>query len=171
MGMVEAQISERIREALLRHALAAAEHRVLLGRLLGLAESDVLAVQHLAREGRMTPSALGARLHLTSGGTTALVQRLERAGHLERHPNPDDRRSVLVALSPGVQQRAGAALAPYVAELDRLVAMLSDDERATVERFLSAVAGAGTRHAEALAATTLAEHHDAGVFAAPALLA
>jgi DNA-binding MarR family transcriptional regulator len=171
MQMADAQITERIREALLRHALAAAEHRVLLGRLLGLTDSDVLAVQHLAREGRMTPSALGARLHLTSGGTTALIQRLERAGHLERHPNPDDRRSVIVALTPAVRDRAGAALAPYVAELDRLVASLSEDERATVERFLSAVAGAGVRHAEALAATTLAERRDAGVFAAPALLA
>jgi DNA-binding MarR family transcriptional regulator len=169
--MADAEITERIREALLRHALAAAEHRVLLGRLLGLTESDVLAVQHLAREGRMTPSALGARLHLTSGGTTALLQRLERAGHLERHPNPVDRRSVLVALSPGVRDRAGAALAPYVAELDRLVGTLTEPERATVERFLSAVAGAGTRHAQALAATTLEEHRDAGVFAAPALLA
>jgi DNA-binding MarR family transcriptional regulator len=169
--MGEPQITERIREALLRHGLAAAEHRVLLGRLLGLTESDVLAVQHLAREGRMTPSALGARLHLTSGGTTALVQRLERAGHLERHPNPADRRSVLVALSPTVLERGGAALAPYVAELDRLVGSLSTADQTTVERFLAAVAGAGVRHAEALAATAFAEQRDGGLFAAPALLA
>jgi DNA-binding MarR family transcriptional regulator len=168
--MAEAQISERIREALLRHALAAAEHRMLLGRLLGLTESDVLAVQHLAREGSMTPSALGARLHLTSGGTTALVQRLERAGHLERRPNPDDRRSVLVALSPSVRERAGAALAPYVAELDRLVGLLPDDGRETVERFLHAVAEAGARHAEALTVTTTARRHAPGAFAVPEML-
>jgi DNA-binding MarR family transcriptional regulator len=155
--MAEAQITERIREALMRHSLAAAEHRVLLGRLLGLTESDVLAVQHLAREGTMTPSRLGARLHLTSGGTTALLQRLERAGHLERRPNPNDRRSVLVALSPSVRERAGAALAPYVAELDRLIELLTPQDRTTVERFLGAVAAAGGRHAEALASTALAD--------------
>jgi DNA-binding MarR family transcriptional regulator len=160
-----------IRESLLRHALAAAEHRVLLGRLLGLTDSDVLAVQHLAREGRMTPSALQARLHLTSGGTTTLLQRLERAGHLERHPHPSDRRSVLVGLSPGVRERAGAALAPYVQELDRLVAALDPAERETVERFLGAAASAGRRHAEALAAAGAEERRRPDVFAAPALWA
>jgi DNA-binding MarR family transcriptional regulator len=160
-----------IRESLLRHGLAAAEHRALLGRLLGLTDTDVLALQHLAREGRMTPSALQARLHLTSGGTTTLLQRLERAGHLERHPHPSDRRSVLVALSPAVRERAGAALAPYVEELDRLVAALDPGERETVERFLAAVAAAGRRHAEALATAGTDDRRRADVFAAPALWA
>jgi len=160
-----------IRLSLLRHGLAAAEHRVLLGRLLGLSESDVLALQHLAREGRMTPSALGTRLHLTSGGTTALLQRLERAGHLERHPHPTDRRSVLIGLSPAVEDRAATLLEPYVEEIDRLVAALTPEERATVERFLSGVAGAGRRHADALHAATTEERRQADVFAAPALWA
>jgi DNA-binding MarR family transcriptional regulator len=160
-----------IRLSLLRHGLAAAEHRVLLGRLLGLSESDVLALQHLAREGRMTPSALGTRLHLTSGGTTALLQRLERGGHIERHPHPSDRRSVLVGLSPGVEDRAAALLAPYVEEIDRLIGALTPQDRATVERFLSGVVGAGRRHADALHAATTEERRQADMFTAPALWA
>lgn len=162
--------TELIRDALLRHALAAAEHRVMLGRLLGLTESDVLAVQHLAREGRMTPSALGARLHLTSGGTTALLQRLARAGHVERHRHPSDRRSVLIGLSPSVQERAGSVLAPYVAELDRLVVSLSDGERETVERFLAGVAGAGRRHSEALSVGVNGEQSQPGALAVSELV-
>jgi DNA-binding MarR family transcriptional regulator len=153
-----------IRLSLLRHGLAAAEHRVLLGRLLGLSESDVLALQYLAREGRMTPSALGTRLHLTSGGTTALLQRLERGGHLERHPHPSDRRSVLVGLSPGIEDRAAALLAPYVAEIDRLAGALTPQE-------LAGVAGAGRRHADALQAATTEERRRGDMFAAPALWA
>lgn len=160
-----------IRLALLRHGLAAAEHRVLLGGLLGLTESEVLAIQHLAGEGRMTPSALGSRLHLTSGGTTALLQRLERAGHIERHPHPNDRRSVLVGISAPTAERASALLAPYVTELDRMTDELSDDERATVERFLAAVADAGRRHAEGLRARSAGHRSQADVFAAPALWA
>jgi DNA-binding MarR family transcriptional regulator len=31
---------------------------------------------------------------------TSLIDRLERQGHIERRPNPEDRRSVLVYLTP-----------------------------------------------------------------------
>ena len=60
----------RIRSALHRKALADARQRAALARRLGLTDSEVLAVQHLAREGELTPGHLGALLQLSSGGTT-----------------------------------------------------------------------------------------------------
>src|SRR3954451_24494009 len=77
-----------IRAALHRKALADARQRAALARRLGLTDSEVLAVQHLARAGELTPGQLGGLLQLSSAGTTGLVRRLERAGHVTRHAHP-----------------------------------------------------------------------------------
>jgi DNA-binding MarR family transcriptional regulator len=137
-----------IRRALTRKALASTRHRAAVGRMLGLSETELLALQHLGMSGRLTPSALGNRLRLTSGGTTALVQRLERAGHVAREAHPDDRRSTLLRLTPQAEQEAIEAFAPLVAELDGLAGELAGPERELVGRFLSRVAEAAERHAE-----------------------
>jgi DNA-binding MarR family transcriptional regulator len=86
-------------------------------------------VQHLAHSGELTPGQLGGLLRLSSGGITGLVHRLERAGHISRHANTRDRRSVVVRLTPAIAARAADAWAPYVAEIDALAAALSDADR------------------------------------------
>jgi DNA-binding MarR family transcriptional regulator len=143
--------AEAIREAINRKELAAARQRSALGRLLGLSESDVLALQHLAAAGRLTPTQLGALLGMTSGGATALVQRLEREGFVAREPHPRDRRSALLSLTPEIQRQAGDALAPLVDAIDELVHRLPAGDRRLLTRFLAAVADAGERHADELA--------------------
>lgn len=65
-----------LRRLLNRRELAAARHRSALSRRLGLTESEMLAVAHLAQRGQLPPSELGALLGLSSGGVSALVARL-----------------------------------------------------------------------------------------------
>jgi DNA-binding MarR family transcriptional regulator len=142
--------AEAIRAALNRKELAAARQRAALARLFGLSETDVLAIQHLALAGRLTASQLGARLRMTSGGSTALVQRLERESCVVREPHPHDRRSTLLRLTPRVQQRAGDALAPLVREIDTLSERLPDGQRAAVAALLGQIADAAERHADEL---------------------
>src|SRR3954447_6768531 len=125
-----------IRAALHRKALADARQRAALARRLGLTDSEVLAVQHLARAGELTPGQLGALLQLSSGGTTGLIQRLQRAGHVSRHANPRDKRSAVVRLTPAIAVWAGEAWAPFVVEVDALALALSPAERDVVRRFL-----------------------------------
>ena len=98
---------EHLRQLLSRKDLASARQRIALGRRLGLAENEVLALAYLARHGELTPSALGRLLGLSSGGATTLAQRLERAGHVERADNPQDGRSNLLHLTPGTVTRLG----------------------------------------------------------------
>ncbi len=143
--------AQAIREAINRKELAATRQRSALARLLGLSESDVLAIQHLAVAGRLTPSQLGAMLGMTSGGATALVQRLEREGFVAREPHPRDRRSALLRLTPEIERQAGDALAPLVEAIDDLVDRLPAGDRRLLARFLAAVADAGERHADELA--------------------
>lgn len=74
----------------------------------GLGSTDARFVLHLAAadgEG-MTPKEAGGFLRLSTGAMTSLIDRLEQRGHLERRPNPNDRRSVLLHLTP-----AGAVVA------------------------------------------------------------
>src|SRR3954449_38628 len=63
-------------------------------------ESDVLAA--LRRAGRpyqLTPGALLRQTMVTSGTMTNRVDRLADRGFVERHPDPDDRRGVIVRLT------------------------------------------------------------------------
>jgi MarR family transcriptional regulator, organic hydroperoxide resistance regulator len=155
-------IAEEIRESLDRSDLAATRQRAALAELLGLADSDVLAVQHLARAGQLTASRLGELLRLSSGGATALVHRLERAGCIVRTPDPRDRRSSFLRLTREIEERAREALAPLGGDVDALVARLSADEAAVVQAFLRRVAAAAERHAEELARRATAATSDAG---------
>jgi DNA-binding MarR family transcriptional regulator len=55
---------------------------------------------------------------MSSGGMTARLDRLEKAGLIERRPNPDDRRGTLVGLT-----RKGLTL------IDKLVGLHVENER------------------------------------------
>ncbi len=160
-----------IRAALLRKALADAAQRAALARRLGLTDNEVLTVQHLARAGELTPGQLSARLQLSSGGTTGLIHRLQRAGHITRDRHPRDARCVLVRLTPEIQTWAADAWAPLVAEIDALVDDMSSKEAEVVRSFLDAVADAADRHATRVAADADASARDSLAVPLPALWA
>jgi DNA-binding MarR family transcriptional regulator len=139
-----------IRAALNRKALADARHRAGVAKALALGEREMLAVQYLARAGALTPSRLGMQLQLSSGGTAAVIHRLERAGHLARRPHPRDGRSAIVRLTPAIETSATEVWAPLIAALDALAGELSEEERETVARFVEHAAHAVERHADRL---------------------
>ena len=123
---------EEMRRLLYRRDIAVSRHRASLARSLGLTDVEMLALVHLDEQGEMAPSALASLLHLSSGGTTALVQRLERGGHVTRQPHPTDRRSILIAVSPAMATRLREAYAPLERGMDPVVAGLGGAERGAV---------------------------------------
>lgn len=62
----------------------------------GLNATDMECLRLLFNQGVSTPSELARGTGLTSGATTAMLDRLEKAGLVERRPNPDDRRGTLI---------------------------------------------------------------------------
>lgn len=67
---------------------------------IGRPEFDVLAT--LRRHGapfQLSPGALAAAMMLSSGGTTARLDRLEQFGLVRRESDPHDRRGVVVVLT------------------------------------------------------------------------
>ncbi|BCJ61287.1 hypothetical protein Jiend_47090 [Micromonospora endophytica] len=103
----------------------------------------------------ITPGRLGEQLNLSSGSVTALVDRLERAGHIRRDRDTGDRRKVLLHYAD-----QGAALAmdffrPLGERTDRVMADFGDDELEVVHRFLAAMGISLRQHRDGLR-----EHRD-----------
>ncbi|MFG2876116.1 MarR family winged helix-turn-helix transcriptional regulator [Streptomyces sp. NPDC048337] len=68
---------------------------------IGRGEFDVLAVLRRAGEPyTVSPRELTATLMLTTGGMTGRLDKLERAGLVQRSPDPADRRGLRVTLTP-----------------------------------------------------------------------
>src|SRR5918998_15311 len=119
-----------------------------MARRTGLGLSEMSALEHLQHaHGGLTPTELGKRLSLSSGAITALVDRLERTGHVERRPNPADRRSLVVLPVPEGLEEAGRHLRPVAAELLEVTGGFTDEERAAVGRYLEVATEVFRRHA------------------------
>ncbi len=113
-----------------------------------LESSELSALEHLQAAGLMTLGRLGERLSMSPGAVTALVDRLERKGYVERVPNPKDRRSVLVRHTEAGITDSLEHLWPYIREMRSIEEGFSEEERAVVARFLRAATEATHRHAE-----------------------
>jgi DNA-binding MarR family transcriptional regulator len=75
--------------------------------VLGVNRTDLRCLEILFG-GDSTPGELAAKLGLTSGSVTTMLDRLSKLDYVVRHPEPGDRRKVLIritetALSPIMQ--------------------------------------------------------------------
>ena len=130
------ELGERLR----RLAWAQSGLNLALARILGLGVNDVRALERLGVDGPLGPVELGHRLGgMRSASATALVDRLEAAGHVERRRHPSDRRRLVVVPTEQSDEAAGAAFAPLAAGLEEAAAGLSPEERAAVARYLDRV--------------------------------
>jgi DNA-binding MarR family transcriptional regulator len=106
----------------------------------GLHPTDLhalLAVMHADRAGEpLTPGRLGEQLGLSSGATTALVDRLERVGHVHRARDDRDRRRVTLRYGDNAAAVAQAFFGPLGARMDDVLAGYSPAELAAARRFL-----------------------------------
>lgn len=107
-----------------------------LANRLGLGVTDVVALQHLVDRPDVGPAELAALLRIRSASATALVDRLEAAGHLARTPHPTDRRRVLLTPTGSATAEVVAALAPLLGAIAALVDDLTPEQRETVAGFL-----------------------------------
>ncbi|MGW5308905.1 MarR family winged helix-turn-helix transcriptional regulator [Nocardia thailandica] len=90
-------------------------------RAHGLSGLDLNALMRLARSPgqRLRMSDLAAQTALSTSGVTRLVDRLHRAGLVERRLDPADRRSAYAALTPAGAQRLAEVLPDYLAALQQ----------------------------------------------------
>lgn len=118
------------RERLIEGLRAYGGHFTELSRLfadwLGLHSTDAVALLEVAaaeeRGTPLSPARLSERILLSPSATTALLNRLEQAGHIIRSREHTDRRVITLRSSAYVQERADEFFRPLGVRLDSVMA-------------------------------------------------
>ncbi|MBQ0891546.1 MarR family transcriptional regulator [Micromonospora sp. U56] len=98
-------IFRRYLDAVGLHGMAGAE-------AAGLHATEWYALSLISLDGALTSGELATRTGLTTGATTRLIDRLERAGYVRRTADPSDRRKVVVQPVPDALTRIDQVVAP-----------------------------------------------------------
>ncbi|MGW1209324.1 MarR family winged helix-turn-helix transcriptional regulator [Streptomyces sp. NPDC002499] len=122
-------------------------------RLLGVNETDLRCLELLLGAGELSPRELSTRLGLTTGSVTAMLDRLENLGLLNRTPHPVDRRKTVVRVTPEGARRCYELIAPHIEDSTKEIsAKYSVEQLRLVIDFLRANTAIQTRHIERLRA-------------------
>jgi DNA-binding MarR family transcriptional regulator len=100
-------------------------------------EFDVLSA--LRRQGppyRLSPGALLRSTLVTSGTMTNRIDRLEQSGLVSRHPDPADKRGVLVELTDAGRATVDAAMSALLSRERELLTGLDDVQQAELATLL-----------------------------------
>ncbi len=122
-----------------------------VGRRWGLGPADLRCLDHLS-ERPHTAGELATAAGLRPAATTALIDRLEARGLVERATSPEDRRRVVVSLAPGARAMVGEAYGPMVAEGAGLMDGFTAKELTRMATLLDAMTELLDRHRERVAA-------------------
>ncbi|RJK95387.1 MarR family winged helix-turn-helix transcriptional regulator [Vallicoccus soli] len=106
----------------------------------GLHRTDLDALVHVMDAERagepLSPGQLARRLGLSAPATTALVDRLERSGHLRRRRHPEDRRRVVLEMQDKARDAGRAMFGPLGAGVRERFAALDPGGQEAVLAFL-----------------------------------
>jgi DNA-binding MarR family transcriptional regulator len=102
----------------------------------GLGPADIKCLDLITAEPEVTAGRIAELTALSTSAVTAMLDRLERRGFVQRHRDPGDRRRVFVR-STGVHEgELAATFAPLATATAQLLAGFSEAELAVVERLL-----------------------------------
>lgn len=100
----------------------------------------LIVLVEAGREGRVvTSGCLAKQLGLDASSVTALVDRLERRGHLSRKRDPADGRRVLLILEDQAEALGWSFFGPLLREARASMQLFDSSELESVERFLGAM--------------------------------
>ena len=107
----------------------------------GLSVTDLKTLDVLQRRGPLTAGAIAAHTTLATASVTSLIDRLEKKRLVRRVRDPEDRRRVVVTLTP----KLAKTIAPLFESLNRRMlerfGRYDDEQLALVGHFLAQGAG------------------------------
>ena len=108
---------------------------------VGLDRADLRAADAISQhwERPLTMGGLASLLGLSSGAVTGTVDRLARAGYVERVPDASDRRRVHLHLTPEAEEVGMRFFAEHIAAVDRVASRFPGHARQTIESFCIAL--------------------------------
>ncbi|MEU4312410.1 MarR family transcriptional regulator [Nocardia sp. NPDC024068] len=138
--VVQAQL-DQVTEGLRAYGANYREFSRKFAAWLGLHSTDAEAlIEILAAEERgtaLSPARLSERIGLSQPATTALLNRLEQAGHVVRTREHRDRRMVTLRGGPDVHHLADEFFHPLGEEVAAVMARYSPEQLTQFERFLT----------------------------------
>ncbi len=90
----------------------------------------------------VTPGVLRKELNLSSPATTALIDRLDRSGHVVRERMGTDRRQVQLRMTPKAHQDGSAMFMPLARHMGAAMTGFSPAELEIAARFMEAMTAA-----------------------------
>jgi DNA-binding MarR family transcriptional regulator len=110
-----------------------------MAKVMAMNVTDMTAIAYLGLKGPMGATELARHLGIRTASATAMIDRLERSGHVERDRDQHDRRRVTVTPTPAAQRAERAAWASVIENIDAVSRSLPAEQRAVVVDFLSRV--------------------------------
>ncbi|MBO0682260.1 MAG: MarR family transcriptional regulator [Candidatus Dormibacteraeota bacterium] len=117
-----------------------------LAARLDLNLNDFRALEILILHQSMPAGRLAARLRLTTGAITGVIDRLEHSRHVTRTYDQDDRRKIVVQPTKKAVRDHGKAFDPVRADVDAFLAEYSDQDLQAIRGFLEKTNQALSRH-------------------------
>jgi DNA-binding MarR family transcriptional regulator len=155
-GREQRRLGQAIRASLreVGAQLSRLNHEV--GGRLDVRAADLECLDHISREGPLSPTSLAKLTGLHPATLTGILDRLERDGWISRDRDPDDRRGVVISAE---RARGAEILRLYLVEsgmnpaLDEILSGYSEAELRVIADFLRRTAGAGRAAADLLSGT------------------
>ena len=103
---------------------------------LGVTSTELEVLGTLVQRGPLSAGDLARRTGLTSGAVTRLIDRLAERAIVRRMPDPEDRRRVLVAITPSARRAAEPFYAPIAKEGTALLEARTERELEVILEYL-----------------------------------
>lgn len=121
-------LKKRALAAVREYGVNLTQFRNAMNEWAGLNATDMECLRLLFQKGVATPTELARHTGLTSGATTAMLDRLEKAGLIERRPNPNDRRGSLIAPEKSSAEKMASWFESARHAQDELLSTYSESE-------------------------------------------
>jgi DNA-binding MarR family transcriptional regulator len=115
--------------------------RNMVGERLGVNVTDMECLGLVFNKGLAAPSELARYTGLSSGATTAMLDRLENSGLIERKPNPNDRRGTIITLAKAGTEKVAPWFTSVRQAQDKLVSSYSEKELQLILNFFERSTG------------------------------
>ena len=134
--MINQDVKQQLITALGEYNMASALLRNITRQKLDLNIADMECLDLLLTKGASTPTELARYTGLTTGSTTAMLDRLEKAKLITRKSNPKDRRSTLIEANQNFGNIIRPMLTDIRKEQDKLIASYTNKELEIIAGFL-----------------------------------
>lgn len=131
-----AELSWRVSDGLRRTSAYSVLFNQAVAERVGLNATDLRCLGLIGRLGPLTPGRLAELTSLTTGAITGIVDRLEQRGFVERRPDPDDRRRVIVSATQDAPSRIRPLFASLAVAMEELCSRYSPEDLEAIVDFV-----------------------------------